>query len=162
EFVEGETVESFVRRRGPLPSRLAVRIILQAAQGLAAANERGLIHRDIKPANLMLAHLPDPNAENEEDDGLLVKVIDFGLAKNLGSGERGVAISLSGHGPVGTPNYMSPEQISATGDPLDARTDIYSLGATLWYLLMGRPPFDGTQFQVLSQQMQSSPPWEKL
>ncbi len=69
EFVEGETVEAFVRRRGPLPVRLALRIVQQAAQGLAAANERGLIHRDIKPANLMLARLPSAAAEEEEDDG---------------------------------------------------------------------------------------------
>ena len=162
EFVEGETVEALVKRQGPLSVRLALRIILQAAQGLAAANERGLIHRDIKPANLMLAHQPNAEAETEDDDELLVKVIDFGLAKSIHAEEPGAAISLTGHGPVGTPNYMSPEQISPTGEPLDARTDIYSLGVTLWYLLMGRPPFDGTQFQVLSQQLQSPPPWEKL
>jgi TolB-like protein len=162
EFVDGETVEAFVKRRGPLEVRLALRIILQAAQGLASAHERGLIHRDIKPANLMLAHLPLADAESEEDDELLVKVIDFGLAKSVHADDAGAAISLTGHGPVGTPNYMSPEQISPTGEPLDARTDIYSLGVTLWYLLMGRPPFDGTQFQVLSQQLQSPPPWDKL
>lgn len=162
EFVDGETVEAFVRSRGPLPARLALRIILQAAQGLAAANERGLIHRDIKPANLMLARVPASGAEDEDDDGLLVKVIDFGLAKSVTAEEAGPAISLSGHGPVGTPNYMSPEQISPAGEPLDARTDIYSLGVTLWYLLLGRPPFDGTSFEVLSKQMQSPPPWGKL
>ncbi len=137
EFVEGETVESFVKRRGPLEVRLALRIILQAAQGLASAHERGLIHRDIKPANLMLAHLPVAGAENEEDDELLVKVIDFGLAKSVHADEAGAAISLTGHGPVGTPNYMSPEQISPTGEPLDARTDIYSLGVTLVVLADG-------------------------
>ncbi len=162
EFVEGETVEAFVKRRGPLPVRLALRIILQAAQGLAAAHERGLIHRDIKPANLMLAHAPEAGTDAEEDDGLLVKVIDFGLAKSIVAEEAGAAISLTGHGPVGTPNYMSPEQISPAGEPLDARTDFYSLGVTLWHLLLGRPPFDGTSFQVLSQQLQSPPPWEKL
>ena len=162
EFVEGETVEAFVRRRGPLPVRLALRIIQQAAQGLAAAHERGLIHRDIKPANLMLAHLPDAAASEEEEDGLLVKVIDFGLAKSIVAEDPGAAISLSGHGPVGTPNYMSPEQISPAGEPLDARTDIYSLGVTLWYLLLGKPPFEGTSFEVLSKQLQSSPPWERL
>ncbi len=162
EFVEGETVEAYVRRRGPLPARLALRIVQQAAQGLAAAHERGLIHRDIKPANLMLARLPDAAANEEEDDGLLVKVIDFGLAKSIVAEDPGAAISLSGHGPVGTPNYMSPEQISPAGETLDARTDIYSLGVTLWYLLLGRPPFEGTSFEVLSKQMQSPPPWERL
>ena len=162
EFVDGETVEAFVRRRGPLPARLGLRIILQAAQGLAAANECGLIHRDVKPANLMLARVPETSADDEDDDGLFVKVIDFGLAKSITAEEAGPAISLSGHGPVGTPNYMSPEQISPAGESLDARTDIYSLGVTLWYLLLGRPPFDGTSFEVLSKQMQSPPPWEKL
>ncbi len=143
EFVEGETLESYVKRCGPLSPRLALRVILQAAQGLAAANERGLIHRDIKPANLMLAHAPTPageGIEHEEEDGLLVKVIDFGLAKSVSGNDTGGG--LTGGSVVGTPYYMSPEQISPeVGVPLDCRSDIYSLGVTLWYLLMGRAPF---------------------
>jgi TolB-like protein/Tfp pilus assembly protein PilF/tRNA A-37 threonylcarbamoyl transferase component Bud32 len=164
EFVEGETVDAHVRRCGPLPSRLALRIILQAAQGLAAADARGLIHRDIKPANLMLAQAPAPageGIEHEEEDGLLVKVIDFGLAKNISGNETGGG--LTGGNVVGTPYFMSPEQISIeSGSSVDCRSDIYSLGVTLWYLLTGRPPFEGSQFQILSQHLQKRPPLEKL
>ena len=164
EFVKGETVEAYVKRRGPLPARLALRIILQAAQGLAAANERGLIHRDIKPANLMLARAPAPaggGIEHEEEDGLLVKVIDFGLAKSVSGNESGGG--LTGGSVVGTPHFMSPEQISLeAGRVLDCRSDIYSLGVTLWYLLVGRPPFEGPQFQILSQHLQKRPPLEEL
>ena len=164
EFVDGETVDAYVRRRGPLPSRLALRIILQAAQGLAAANERGLIHRDIKPANLMLARAPAPageGIEHEEEDGLLVKVIDFGLAKTVVANETGGG--LTGGSVVGTPYFMSPEQISLeSGSTLDCRSDIYSLGVTLWYMLTGRAPFGGTQFQILSQHLQKRPPLETL
>ena len=164
EFVEGETVDAHVRRRGPLPSRLALRIILQAAQGLAAADARGLIHRDIKPANLMLAQAPAPvgeGIEHEEEDGLLVKVIDFGLARSVGGNETGGG--LTGGNVVGTPYFMSPEQISIeSGSTVDCRSDIYSLGVTLWYLLLGRPPFEGSQFQILSQHLQKRPPLEDL
>ena len=164
EFVKGETVEAYVKRRGPLPARLALRIIWQAAQGLAAANERGLIHRDIKPANLMLARAPVPagdGIEHEEEDGLLVKVIDFGLAKSVSGNESGGG--LTGGSVVGTPHFMSPEQISLeAGRELDCRSDIYSLGVTLWYLLVGRPPFEGPQFQILSQHLQKRPPLEEL
>ncbi len=164
EFVEGETIEAYVKRRGPLPSRLALRIILQASQGLAAANERGLIHRDIKPANLMLARAPAPageGIEHEEEDGLLVKVIDFGLAKTVTGADS--ACGLTGGSVVGSPHFMSPEQISLeAGHSLDSRCDIYSLGVTLWYLLLGRPPFEGPQFQILSQHLQKRPPLELL
>ncbi|MBV9658833.1 MAG: serine/threonine protein kinase [Verrucomicrobia bacterium] len=175
QFVEGETVESFVKRRGPLPPRQALQIILQAAQGLAAANDRGLIHRDIKPANLMLAHARTAaDGIEEEEDELHVKVIDFGLAKSLVKDDKAateaddnaaprLAASLTGGGPVGTPYFMSPEQIDPAGAAaLDARTDIYSLGVTLWYLLVGKPPFQGTQFQVFSQHMSKPPPLERL
>jgi serine/threonine protein kinase len=171
EFVEGETLDDFVKRRGPLPERLALRIALQAASGLGAANERGLIHRDIKPANLMLARPganrpteAEPQTEDEEDDDeLLVKVIDFGLAKSLRKEDHNnSALSLTNQGPIGTPFYMSPEQIEQVGPPIDARSDIYSLGVTLWHLLVGQPPFQGSQFQVLSQHITQPPPLEKL
>ncbi len=159
EFVEGETLEAYVKRRGPLAHRSALRIILQAAQGLAAAQERGLIHRDIKPANLMLAREPGSGGaatDDDNDDGLLVKVIDFGLAKNVSGEDQGTG--LTGGGVVGTPNYMSPEQVSPDSVPsIDCRTDVYSLGVTLWYLLVGRTPFEGSQFEILSQHLQKAP-----
>ncbi len=112
----------------------------------------------------MLARAPAPvgeGIEHEEEDGLLVKVIDFGLAKNVGGNETGGG--LTGGNVVGTPYFMSPEQISIeSGSTLDCRSDIYSLGVTLWYLLLGRPPFEGSQFQILSQHLQKRPPLEKL
>ena len=112
EFVEGETVEAYVERRGPIPARLALRIIQQVANGLAAAQERGLIHRDIKPANLMLARTPahSPDPDDEDDDGLLVKVIDFGLAKSVSAEGLSEGAALTGDGVVGTPHYMSPSK----------------------------------------------------
>ncbi len=171
EFVDGETAEALVRRRGPLPVRLALRIILQAAQGLAAAAERGLIHRDIKPANLMLARPPAWDSEGSdsgaggapaEDDGLLVKVIDFGIAKDTRAAGTEAPTLTGGH-PIGTPAYMSPEQISPSdAAALDARTDIYSLGVTLWFLLTGRQLFEGSDFQIFSQHTDRPPPFEKL
>ena len=93
---------------------------------------------------------------------LLVKVIDFGLAKYLNKPGEDSDISLTGDRIVGTPYYMSPEQIDPVGKEIDARTDIYSLGVTLWHLLCGNPPFRGTEFQVLSQHMNNSLPWEQL
>ena len=167
QFIEGETFDAFVKRRGPLPPALALRLILQAAQGLAAASTRGLIHRDIKPANLMLVHpedAPDPAGPGEapDDDELLVKVIDFGLAKYLNKPGDTTDASLTGDRIVGTPYYMSPEQIDPVGKEIDARADIYSLGVTLWHLLSGKPPFLGTEFQVLNQHMNNSLPWERL
>ncbi len=169
QFIEGETLDAYVRRRGPLPVALALRLVLQAAQGLAAANARGLIHRDIKPANLMLVHLDESglaagNAGNRDGDGedLLVKVIDFGLAKVVLDDKAGASLSLTGDGPVGTPYYMSPEQIDSSIGEVDARSDIYSLGVTLWYLLTGQPPFVGTQFQVFRQHIGAPPPTAQL
>lgn len=159
QFIEGETFDAFVKRRGPLPAVLALRLILQAAQGLAAASTRGLIHRDIKPANLMLVHQEDCDGDDED---LLVKVIDFGLAKYLNKPGDTSDISLTGDRIVGTPYYMSPEQIDPVGKEIDARADIYSLGVTLWHLLCGNPPFRGTEFQVLTQHMNNSLPWEQL
>jgi serine/threonine-protein kinase len=123
ELVEGEGVDSLLAREGIVPPRDACDIIRQAALGLEAAHQHGLVHRDIKPENLLIT-----------PDGV-VKVTDFGLAKAAGAGTD---ISVSGQ-ILGTPAYMSPEQAQAK--PVDARTDIYSLGATLFALVSGRPPF---------------------
>src|SRR4051812_3151764 len=128
EFIDGETVEALVKRRGPLPELVALRICLQVARALAAAQQQGLVHRDIKPSNLMLVH---------EDDELCAKVIDFGLAKDRLAEELAAATTASttSAGFLGTPHYASPEQHEEK--EIDHRSDLYSLGATLWFMLSG-------------------------
>jgi serine/threonine protein kinase/tetratricopeptide (TPR) repeat protein len=129
ELVEGETLEDRVRRCGPLPVDTVVEIARQVATALAAAEKRGLVHRDLKPGNIMVSAT--------DDEKLTVKVIDFGLAKALAETPDVRAITHSGF--VGTPAFASPEQLDA--GPVDVRSDVYSLGATLWYLLTGQMPF---------------------
>ncbi len=151
EFVDGETVESFIKRQGSIDPVVALRITLQVARALAAAEKVHLVHRDIKPANLMLVR---------EDDDFLVKVIDFGLAKSIKhEGEDDLA-TLSMGGFVGTAHFASPEQLEEK--EIDIRSDIYSLGVTLWYMLAGQAPFGGSLAQVMSQHLHKPPPLEKL
>jgi WD40 repeat protein/predicted Ser/Thr protein kinase len=124
-LLQGETLGARLRREKPLPMDEALRITREAAAGLAAAHERGLIHRDIKPDNLWL----------EAGSGR-VKILDFGLARAV---EGSSQITHSGL-IVGTPNYLSPEQ--ANGSPVDARSDLFSLGVVLYEMLTGRKPFE--------------------
>jgi serine/threonine protein kinase len=152
EFVDGETVESYVKKHGTLDPVDALQIIGQVARALGAAAKQNLVHRDIKPANLMVMR------EDEEEDQLVVKVIDFGLARPSTGGEGSAHITMGGF--VGTPQYASPEQLEEKD--LDARSDIYSLGITLWYMLAGRPPFTGPLGSVFIQQLTKEPPWEQL
>src|SRR5215469_14426364 len=143
EYVEGETVERRVQREGPLPSELALRIARQVSRALIAADRQKLIHRDIKPSNIMLV-------VDEDEDHLLVKVIDFGLAKSLVAAvDQSVTMSMGGF--VGTPHFASPEQLEEK--EIDIRSDIYSLGATLWFMLLGRPPFEGSVASVIHQHL---------
>jgi eukaryotic-like serine/threonine-protein kinase len=122
EFIQGETLQSTIERRGPIPGHLALPIFVQALRGVSAGHRRGIVHRDLKPANLMIT-----------DEGV-VKVMDFGIAKLQSSSGLTQASTR-----VGSSSYMAPEQI--LGRPVDARTDIYALGVTLYELLCGRPPF---------------------
>ncbi len=129
EFINGRDLASVVEREGPLGVSAAVDCILQAARGLAYAHGQGMIHRDIKPANLL-----------RDADGL-VKVADLGLARFNNLEGAGGGITQAGR-ILGTVDYMPPEQaIDSAG--VDHRADIYSLGATLHYLLLGRPPYQG-------------------
>jgi serine/threonine protein kinase/tetratricopeptide (TPR) repeat protein len=139
ELVEGETLETRVRRHGPLNPKVVVEIATQIAQALTAAAAQGLIHRDLKPGNIMLK---PGNAGVTE---LEVKIIDFGLAKAVADvgGEMDIT-----HGEfVGTPNFASPEQFESR--PVDVRSDIYSLGATLWFALTGKTPFAGRNIEEI-------------
>jgi serine/threonine protein kinase len=152
EYVEGETVERRVQREGPLITDLALRIARQVARALIAADRQKLVHRDIKPSNVMLVL-------DADEDHLLVKVIDFGLAKSLGAAlDQSVTLSMGGF--VGTPHFASPEQLEEK--EIDIRSDIYSLGATLWFMLTGRPPFQGSMASVINQHLSQPPPIEIL
>src|SRR5947199_6742812 len=137
ELVEGETLEMRVRRIGPLDALTTIDIALQVSSALATAEKQGLVPRDLKPANLMfVAAAPDANDSSPgktEKADTVVKVIDFGVAKALV--EKPDAMGLTHGGFVGTPAFASPEQF--TDAQVEVRSDIYSLGATLWYLLTG-------------------------
>jgi serine/threonine protein kinase/Tfp pilus assembly protein PilF len=162
ELVEGETLEERVRRTGPLDPQTTIAIAQQAAAALAAAEKRGLVHRDLKPANLMLVAPDEERAatnRNGECEGLVVKVIDFGLAKAIE--RQGDPMSLTHGGFVGTPAFASPEQFSDA--PLDVRSDIYSLGVTLWFALTGKTPFSGGSVEEIKQAQRSGDlPIERL
>src|SRR5438046_2407573 len=139
ELVEGETLAARVRRDGPLKVELALEIAIQTTRALMAAAAQNLIHRDLKPGNIMLT---GGNAATTE---LEVKVIDFGLAKAIA--DAGGETDLT-HGEfVGTPNFASPEQFEC--GPVDARSDIYSLGATLWFALTGLPPHSSSTIEEM-------------
>jgi serine/threonine protein kinase len=154
EFVEGETVEHLMRRIGPLPTLRALDITSQVARALGAAQKQNLVHRDIKPSNIMLTH-------DDDEDEDIVKVIDFGLAKAAATETSdGDAPTLTMGGFLGTPHFASPEQLDER--ELDVRSDIYSLGVTLFYLLAGEVPFGGSLAQTISRQLQHQPPWEKI
>src|SRR5215469_13824983 len=145
ELVEGETLEARVRRQGPLNPRLVVEIAIQIARALTAAAAQGLIHRDLKPGNIMLKTGAPGVTEVE------VKIIDFGLAKAVA--DVGEEMDIT-HGEfVGTPNFASPEQFES--GPVDVRSDIYSLGATLWFALTGKTPFPGRNMEEIRRPQQS-------
>jgi serine/threonine protein kinase len=126
EFVEGETLEKLIKRSGPLEAKLALEIATQVAAGLDAIHELNLVHRDIKPTNIMV--------RLKEERGLTVKIIDLGLAKTLDESASEAGISSPGAF-VGTPEFASPEQFAGVG--VDIRSDLYSLGVTLWVMVTG-------------------------
>lgn len=148
ELIEGETLEDRVRRKGPLDVRSAIEIARQVTSALEEAEKRGLVHRDLKPANIMI--LAPDNAEAKAE-AVTVKIIDFGVTKALA--ERPDARVLTQDGFIGTPAFASPEQF--INAPVDVRSDIFSLGATLWYLLTGRMPFGD---RVPTEPGKNSPP----
>ena len=154
ELVKGETLEARVRRDGPLPLASALEVTEQAARALAAAEACGVVHRDIKPSNIML--------ESDERGALTVKLIDYGVAKVMGpQAEPGIEQTQAGF--IGTPAFGSPEQFAGAGQlPIDARSDIYSLGVTLWYLLTGRTPFVGGTMEEIRVRQTGELPLEHL
>ncbi|WP_146231049.1 serine/threonine-protein kinase, partial [Micromonospora sicca] len=141
ELVEGRTVAALIAD-GPLPVEQAVSIAMQACDGIAAAHVAGVVHRDVKPGNLIVT----PSGT--------VKICDFGIARLPPAGGQN---TLTGPATkLGTSSYMSPEQ--ALGRPVDPRTDLYSLGCTLYAMLAGVPPFSGDPLSVLHQHVNEPPP----
>jgi serine/threonine-protein kinase len=134
EFVEGQPLTEIIRQHGALPPMRASEITRQTAEGLSVAHDMGIVHRDLKPDNIMVA--------KGRQGADLVKVVDFGIAKAAASDEQ--KVTKTGM-VVGTPEYMSPEQLS--GDPLDSRSDIYALGLVTFNMLTGKLPFPGESMQ---------------
>jgi serine/threonine protein kinase len=151
EFVEGETLEHLIRRSGRVEVKLALEIATQVATGLAAVHEQNLVHRDIKPGNIMV--------RLKADGSITAKIIDLGLAKTLDESASEAGISSPGAF-VGTPEFASPEQFA--GVSVDIRSDLYSLGVTLWEMLTGRTPFRGTPGEVMYQHQHAPLPLEEL
>jgi len=148
ELLEGADLGSTVEKRGPLDSVTAAHVMLDAAQGLAAASKAGLIHRDVKPSNLVRL-----------SDGK-VKVTDFGLAKPMDPGSEPALTAMGVV--VGTPDYIAPEQ--ARGESIDERVDIYALGGTMYFVLTGMPPFrtgrpaEDKYLKVVARHLRNPPP----
>jgi serine/threonine protein kinase len=128
EFVEGRTLSSLLKETGPLPLPRAVSLLRQCADGLQAAHDLGIVHRDLKPDNIMIV---SPKGRE------VIKVVDFGIAK-AGAGEPGQNVTKTGL-VVGTPEYMSPEQLS--GDKVDGRSDIYSIALVFYRMITDTLPF---------------------
>ncbi|MFO0843474.1 MAG: protein kinase [Gemmataceae bacterium] len=143
EYIEGVSLDRLVKQKGPLPVPFSCRCVGQAAEGLQYAHERGLVHRDVKPANLMV--LKDRT----------VKVLDFGLARQ--AADKDEARKTQFRAFMGTADYVAPEQAVNARDA-DIRSDIYSLGCTLYFLLSGKPPFEGdSAYEVAAAQMTDEP-----
>jgi TolB-like protein/Tfp pilus assembly protein PilF len=177
ELVEGETIEARIRHKGPVDCATALDIALQITRALIATGSRQFVHRDIKPSNVMLC---------EEADGAIVaKLIDFGLVRGIteqfarptashvpelanptnesrrttGGSARLVMLGAR-IGFIGTPHFASPEQFA--GEKTDARSDIFSLGVTLWFMLTGKLPFDGTRDAIRQKQLSATLPLDQL
>lgn len=135
-YVDGESLAQRVMTRGPLPAREGARVVREVAWALAHAHAQGVVHRDVKPDNILI----------ERDSGRAV-VLDFGIAAAMGANTDGV---------IGTPAFMSPEQV--LGGVLDARSDLYALGATAFYAFSGRVPFEGDDLTVLAMHLSKDAP----
>lgn len=147
EMLEGEPLGSRLRRLGRLDVARSMRFAAHALASLAEAHEHGIVHRDVKPDNIFLARTNDAAGAQDGETG---KLLDFGLATILGEAFEEEA------GIVGTPRYMSPEQVR--GEPLDDRSDLYSVGVVLHQMLVGKPPFtDADARRVMARHVNETP-----
>jgi serine/threonine-protein kinase len=148
EYLKGRDLAETLTAEGPLPAEAAIEYVLQAIEAIAEAHAMGIVHRDLKPSNLFLTRRADGSA--------VVKVLDFGIAKETGP-DRGVPTTEPG-GTIGTPAYMAPEQMRSA-HVADARTDIWALGATLYALVTGTPPFSaGSMVELHERALGGAPP----
>ena len=151
EFVEGETLEKLIKRSGRLEAKSVLEVTTQVAAGLAAVHEQHLVHRDIKPTNIMV--------RLKEEGSVTAKIIDLGLAKTVDESASEAGISSCGAF-AGTPEFASPEQFA--GVDVDIRSDLYSLGVTLWIMVTGQTPFRGPSAEVMYQHLHAPLPLERL
>ena len=158
EYLEGETLEDVLKRRGKLPPVEAVRLIHQALLGLQHLNDKGMVHRDIKPANLMLVPAPGPG-QPDNTSRATVKLLDIGLGRALFDEDApGGSFDLTNEGDIlGSPEYMAPEQ-ARDARTVDIRADIYGTGCVLYHALAGQPPFvDSSHVRLLVRQAREAP-----
>jgi len=163
EYVDGESLYQLLRREGTLDIQRTIKMLSQIVAGVDAAHDEGILHRDLKPANIFImqrrkkASASGSSGPSGSPDGF-IKVGDFGLAKIVYA-DRSETISQSGpesSGLIGTPEYMAPEQMQQSVQ-LDARADIYAIGAIAYHMLGGRPPFIGDITQLIAQKVLQSP-----
>ncbi len=146
ELLEGRDLEGLLQERGPLPLERVATIFGQVAGALLAAHEQGIIHRDLKPSNVFLC-----DKAGQRD---VVKVVDFGISKVLGS----KSVVTRTQATMGTPGYMSPEQAEGRAAEVDIRTDVFAMGTMLYEMLSGRPPFAGESIPTMLYKIVHQPP----
>lgn len=150
EFCDGPSLHDYIDDNGPLDPADAFRLALQSASALQALDAHDLVHRDLKPSNIILT--------TDSDGAAHAKLIDFGVAREGLPTDAG-GLTLGGF--VGTPAFASPEQL-LEATHLDSRSDLYALGAVLWFCLTGSPPFSGSQFEVMFHHINTEPDWSRL